>query len=82
MDKNSSFVILNKKDYIAKLENIVKHGIDKGTYVMTENNTIKDLKPTFFRCNLAEKCSKFPIPKISVNRIDTNFSVQVIRRTL
>lgn len=45
MDKNSSFVILNKKDYIAKLENIVKHGIDKGTYVMTENNTIKDLKP-------------------------------------
>ena len=43
-DEDPSVVILNKADYIDKLENIVKEGIDKGTYALTENNTIKDLK--------------------------------------
>ena len=43
-DEDPSVVILNKTDYIDKLENIVKEGIDKGTYTLTENNTIKDLK--------------------------------------
>ena len=40
-DKDSSIVILNKTDYIEKLENLVKKGIDKGTYTLTEYNTIK-----------------------------------------
>ena len=40
-DKDSSVVILNKTDYIEKLENMVKEGIDKGTYTLTEDNTIK-----------------------------------------
>ena len=43
-NKDSSVVILNKTDYIEKLENMVKEGIDKGTYTLTEDHTIKDLK--------------------------------------
>ena len=39
-DKDSSVVILNKTDYIEKLENMVKEGIDKGTYTLTEDNSI------------------------------------------
>ena len=39
-----SVVILNKTDYIEKLENMVKEGICKRTYTLTEDNTIKDLK--------------------------------------
>ena len=34
-------IILNKTDYIGTLENIVKESIDKGTYTLTEDNTIK-----------------------------------------
>ena len=43
-DKDSSVVILNKTDYFEKLENMVKEGIDKGTYTLTEDNPIKILK--------------------------------------
>ena len=43
-DKDSSAVILNKTDYIEKLKNMVKEGIDKRTYTLTEDHTIKDLK--------------------------------------
>ena len=39
-----SVVILNKTYYIEKFENMVKEDIDKGTYALTEDNTIKDLK--------------------------------------
>ena len=42
-DKDLSAVILHKRDYIEKLENMVKEGIDKGTYTLTEDNTISDL---------------------------------------
>ena len=35
------FIILDKTDYIGKLGNIVKESIDKGTYTLTEDNTIK-----------------------------------------
>ena len=41
--KDLSAVILNKRDYIERLENMVKEGIDKGTYTLTEDNTIRDL---------------------------------------
>ena len=34
-------IILNKTDYIGTLGNIVKESIDKGTYTLTEDNTIK-----------------------------------------
>ena len=55
-DKDSSLVILNKTDYIEKLENMVKEGIDKGTYTITEDNTIKDLNnfKQFLKQNLKE----------------------------
>ena len=43
-DKDSLVVILNKTDYIEKLENMVKESIDKGTYTLAEDNTVKDLK--------------------------------------
>ena len=39
-DKNSSVVILNKTDYIEKLENLVKEDIDKKIYTLTELQTI------------------------------------------
>ena len=41
--KDSLVVILNKTDYIEKLENMVKEGIDKGTYTLTEDTNIKNL---------------------------------------
>ena len=41
-DKDSSVVILYKTDYIEKLENMVKEGVDKGTYTLTQDDTIKD----------------------------------------
>ena len=44
IDKDSPVAILNKIDFIEKLENMVKEGIDKGSYTLTEDNTIKDLK--------------------------------------
>ena len=40
-DKDLLVVILSKTNYIEKLENMVKEGIDKGTYTLTEDNTIK-----------------------------------------
>ena len=42
--KDFLVVILNKTEYNKRLENMVKEGIDKGTYTLTEDNTIKDLK--------------------------------------
>ena len=44
IDKDSPVAILNKIDFIEKLENMVIEGIDKGLYTLTEDNTIKDLK--------------------------------------
>ena len=43
-DKDSSVVILNKTDYTEKFENMAKDSIHKGTYILTEDNTIKVLK--------------------------------------
>ena len=42
--KDLSAVILNKRDYIEKLENMVKEGIDKGTYTMTEDKPLETLR--------------------------------------
>ena len=42
-DQDLSVVILNKTDYIEKLENMVKEGIEKGTYTLTQDNTIQEL---------------------------------------
>ena len=42
--KDFLVVILNKTEYNKRLENMVKEGIDKGTYTLTEDNTIKEFK--------------------------------------
>ena len=43
-EKDSSVVILNKTDYTEKFQNMFKEGIDKRTYSLTEDNTIKKSK--------------------------------------
>ena len=43
-DKDSSVTIMNKGDYIEKLENMLEDGISKGTYKRTDDTTLQDLK--------------------------------------
>ena len=43
-DKDSSIVIMNKSDYINKLEEMITEGIEKGVYEISEDNTLQDLK--------------------------------------
>ena len=43
-DKDSSIVIMDRNDYIEKLENMIEDGIRKGTYERTEDTTLLDLK--------------------------------------
>ena len=43
-DKDSSVVIMNRSDYIKKLEGMIEEGVKKGTYKKTEDITLQDLK--------------------------------------
>ena len=43
-DKDSSVVIVQRADYVTKLETMTKEGITNGKYVETDDNTLKDLK--------------------------------------
>ena len=43
-DKDSSVVIMQRADYVNKLETMIEEGIANGKYVVTEDNTLKDLK--------------------------------------
>ena len=43
-DKDSSVVIMNRSDYIEKLEGMIEEGVKKGTYKKTEDTTLQDLK--------------------------------------
>ena len=43
-DKESSVVIMNRSDYIEKLEGMIEEGAKKGTYKKTEDTTLQDLK--------------------------------------
>ena len=43
-DKDSSVVIMNRSDYVEKLERMIEEGVKEGTYKKTENTTLKDLK--------------------------------------
>ena len=43
-DKDSSVVMLNRKDYDEKLENMIQDGINNGTYIETDDTTLQDLK--------------------------------------
>ena len=44
-DKDSSIVIMQRADYVNKLETMIEEGIANGKYVVTEDNTLRDLKP-------------------------------------
>ena len=43
-DKNSSIVILDTKDYIVKLKNIIQDSISKGTYEIKQEDTLQNVK--------------------------------------
>ena len=43
-DKDSSVIVMDKKDYINKMETMINLGIEKGVYVEAEDSTLKDLK--------------------------------------
>ena len=62
-DKDSSVVIMQRADYINKLETMIEEGIANGKYVATEDNTLKDLKSfqDFLTWNLK---SSLPLNKI------------------
>jgi len=39
-DKDSSVVIMQRADYVNKLETMIEEGVAKGKYVLTEDNTL------------------------------------------
>ena len=43
-DKDSSIVIMNKADYIRKMETMIEEGIKNGTYAESVDTTMQDLK--------------------------------------
>ena len=43
-DKDSSVVVMNKADYVMKLQNMIEEGILKGVYEETEDTTLDDLR--------------------------------------
>ena len=43
-DKDSCVVIMNKSDYVQKLQQMINEGIAKGIYAESQDNTIDDLK--------------------------------------
>ena len=44
-DKETCTVILNRKDYQNKVNNVINEGITEGKYIETVDNTHKDLNP-------------------------------------
>ena len=43
-DKDSCVIIMDKVDYVTKMEEMIKNGIQKEVHVETEDNTLRDLK--------------------------------------
>ena len=43
-DRASSVVVMNKKDYILKVDNMINEGIQQGKYEWTNDKTHKDLE--------------------------------------
>ena len=43
-DKDSCVIVMNKSDYVQKLQDMIDEGINRGVYTQTTNNTPKDLK--------------------------------------
>ena len=60
-DKDSSVVIMNKLDYLSKLQAMIDDGIKNGTYVETTDNTLQDLSrfQDFLYRNFYKKYSRY-----------------------
>ena len=43
-DKDSCVIIMDKVDYVTKMEETINNCIQKGVYAETEDNTLRDLK--------------------------------------
>ena len=43
-DKDCCVIIMDKVDYMNKIEEMINNGIQKGVYVETEDNKLRDLK--------------------------------------
>ena len=43
-DKDSSIAIMNKTDYITKIEKMIEEGIKNRTYVETDDTKMQDFK--------------------------------------
>ena len=43
-DKDSCIVLMNKKDYVSKIQKMIDDGIRKGVYSATSDNTLQELK--------------------------------------
>ena len=43
-DKDSCIVLMDKKDYVSKIQNMIDDGIRKGVYSATSDNTLPELK--------------------------------------
>ena len=59
-DKDSSIAIMNKADYIKKMETMIEEGIKNGTYAEAGNTTMQDFKrfQDFLRQNF-KKCEHY-----------------------
>ena len=68
-DKDKSCVILNKQDYIHKIENLINEGIAQGKYTSTTDNTLKELSSfqTFLR-NHFKKHEKYDEMRPTTNQ--------------
>ena len=43
-DKNSAIVIMNKNNYVQKMQEMIDKGIQEGVHAKTGDNTLQDLK--------------------------------------
>ena len=43
-DKDSALVIMDKNDYVKKIQEMIDKGIQGGVYARTEDNTLQNLK--------------------------------------
>ena len=62
-DKDSTVVVLDKKDYIQKLQDMVDDGIKEGIYETSKDSTLSDHKISMTLCtdileSLILKCTK------------------------
>ena len=79
-DKDSSVVIMQRAVYVNKPETMIEEGIANGKYVVTEDNTLKDLKS--FQAFLTRNFkSSLPLSKVKPKLINSR-TLNKLRRTI